>query len=176
MILTSVKIGRVQTETNVEAHLCQKVGLAGDEAVLLDELLRQLGCSNVVAPIDEAVFRRRVGEMSRFIRRHGAASVFLARFTAVVRAFVPLVAGILRMSSGRFYMANVLSALVWAPLHVFPGVLAEKAISVAGPHATEVALLVLAALVLASIAWHLLRDPSRGRQLFRFTKGADRAS
>jgi membrane protein DedA with SNARE-associated domain len=107
-------------------------------------------------------FPRLIERSARFIRRHGAASVFLARFTAVVRAFVPLVAGILRMSSGRFYVANVLSALVWAPAHVFPGVLAGMAISVAGPHATELALFVLAALVLASIAWHVLRGPSRG--------------
>jgi membrane protein DedA with SNARE-associated domain len=72
-------------------------------------------------------FPRLIERSARFIRRHGAASVFLARFTAVVRAFVPLVAGILRMSSGRFYVANVLSALVWAPAHVFPGVLAGMA-------------------------------------------------
>ena len=36
---------------------------------------------------------------AQFIRKYGFASVFLARFTAVVRAFVPLMAGILRMSS-----------------------------------------------------------------------------
>jgi membrane protein DedA with SNARE-associated domain len=53
---------------------------------------------------------------AQFIRTHGIASVFLARFTAVVRAFVPLVAGMLRMSSRHFYVANVLSALVWAPI------------------------------------------------------------
>jgi membrane protein DedA with SNARE-associated domain len=59
---------------------------------------------------------------ARFIRKYGITSVFLARFTAVVRAFVPLLAGILRMSSRHFYVANILSALVWAPMHVFPGV------------------------------------------------------
>src|SRR5262249_58956909 len=58
-----------------------------------------------------------------FIKRHGITSVFLARFTAVVRAFVPLLAGVLRMSPRHFYAANILSALVWAPVHVFPGVL-----------------------------------------------------
>jgi membrane protein DedA with SNARE-associated domain len=50
---------------------------------------------------------------AEFIRRYGIASVFLARFTAVVRAFVPLLAGIARMSSRHFYVANILSALVW---------------------------------------------------------------
>jgi membrane protein DedA with SNARE-associated domain len=51
-----------------------------------------------------------------FIKRNGIASVFLARFTAVVRAFVPLLAGVLRMSPRHFYAANILSALVWAPV------------------------------------------------------------
>jgi SNARE associated Golgi protein len=57
---------------------------------------------------------------------NGTASVFLARFTAVVRAFVPLVAGILRMSPGRFYAANVLSALIWAPIHGSPRSLRDR--------------------------------------------------
>src|SRR6516165_5699452 len=94
---------------------------------------------------------------ARFIRRHGVTAVFLARFTAVVRAFVPLVAGILRMSSRHFCVANVLSALLWAPLHVFPGVLAGIAITVAGPTGTKLGLLALAVLVFVSIVWHLLK-------------------
>jgi len=52
-----------------------------------------------------------------FIDRYGIGSVFLARFTAIVRAFVPLLAGVLRMSTPHFYAANILSALVWASLH-----------------------------------------------------------
>src|SRR5262249_54323899 len=75
-------------------------------------------------------FPRLIERSAQFIRRHGVTSIFLARFTAVVRAFVPLVAGILRMSSPHFYAANVLSALIWAPIHIFPGVWAGMAISV----------------------------------------------
>jgi hypothetical protein len=41
---------------------------------------------------------------AQFIRKYGITSVFLARFTAVVRAFVPLLAGIMRMSSRQFYV------------------------------------------------------------------------
>jgi membrane protein DedA with SNARE-associated domain len=84
------------------------------------------------------------------IERYGIASVFLARFTAVVRAFVPMLAGVLRMSPPHFYAANVASALVWAPMHVFPGVLLAMAISFAGASAERLTLLVLAAAILAS--------------------------
>ena len=77
-------------------------------------------------------FPRVIGRSAQLIRKYGIASVFLARFTAVVRAFVPLLAGILRMSSHHFYVANILSALVWAPIHVFPGVLVGLAIAFGG--------------------------------------------
>jgi membrane protein DedA with SNARE-associated domain len=105
-------------------------------------------------------FPRMIARSAEFIRRHGIASVFLARFAAVMRAFVPLVAGMLRMSSRHFYVANVLSALVWAPIHVFPGVLAGMALSLAGPHGSELGLLLLGVLFSASIAWHLLKGRS----------------
>jgi membrane protein DedA with SNARE-associated domain len=108
-------------------------------------------------------FPRLIKRSAQFIRRYGMASVFLARFTAVVRAFVPLMAGVLKMSSQHFYVANVLSALVWAPIHVFPGVLAGMAISVAGPHATKLIVFVLGALIIGSIIWHWLRHPSRAK-------------
>jgi membrane protein DedA with SNARE-associated domain len=101
-----------------------------------------------------------IARSAQFIRRHGALSVFLARFAAIVRAFVPIIAGVLRMPSRHFYAANILSALVWAPLHIFPGVLAGMAISVAGPHGAELAVAVFFLLVLASMGWHLVKRRS----------------
>lgn len=56
----------------------------------------------------------------RFFDRHGGKSVVMARFTPVVRAFVPLIAGVSGMSAKRFYLANVLSAVAWAGSHVLP--------------------------------------------------------
>jgi membrane protein DedA with SNARE-associated domain len=56
----------------------------------------------------------------RFFARYGAFSVALCRFIPVLRSTVPLVAGIAGMPRRRFLIANVSSALVWAPAHVFP--------------------------------------------------------
>ena len=77
-------------------------------------------------PLDR--YPQLIARSKSYIERYGIASVFLARFTAVVRAFVPMLAGVLRMSPPHFYAANVASALVWAPMHVFPGVLLAMAI------------------------------------------------
>jgi membrane protein DedA with SNARE-associated domain len=106
-------------------------------------------------------FPRLIERSAEFIRRYGIASVFLARFTAVVRAFVPLLAGIARMSSRHFYVANILSALVWAPAHVFPGVLVGWAISIGGDHAKQFTIVAIVALTVGSVAWHLLRGQSQ---------------
>jgi membrane protein DedA with SNARE-associated domain len=92
-----------------------------------------------------------------FIKTYGGASVFLARFIAVVRAFVPLVAGILGMSSLQFYAVNILSAVVWAPAHVFSGVLLGMALRLAGLNAGLLAILLIVGLITLSAAGQVLR-------------------
>lgn len=57
-----------------------------------------------------------------FFATHGGKSVVVGRFTPALRPFVPLFAGILDMPPRRFYLANILSALLWAPAHVVPGI------------------------------------------------------
>ncbi|MDR6759273.1 membrane protein DedA with SNARE-associated domain [Mycoplana sp. BE70] len=89
-----------------------------------------------------------------FFHRHGGKSVFLARFTPGVRAFVPLVAGITQMSAGRFYAVNILSALVWAPAHILPGVFAGAFAASQGAAGTRLIVLLI---ILAAAAWLMLR-------------------
>ena len=91
-----------------------------------------------------------IARSERFVARYGAASVFLARFTAVVRAFVPLITGILRMSPRQFYAANILSALIWAPAHVFPGALLAMALRLTRASAEQRTILLIAGLIVAT--------------------------
>ncbi len=68
-------------------------------------------------------FSRMPGTMARadwFFERYGVASVALCRFLPVLRSTVPLVAGMAGMQRQRFLLANVASAFVWAPAHVYP--------------------------------------------------------
>jgi membrane protein DedA with SNARE-associated domain len=91
-----------------------------------------------------------IAQSERFLARYGAASVFLARFTAVVRAFVPLITGILRMSPRQFYAANILSALIWAPAHVFPGVLLAMTLRLTSASAEQRTILLIAGLIVVT--------------------------
>lgn len=89
-----------------------------------------------------------------FFAQHGDKSVFIARFTPGVRAFIPLIAGMLRMSVRRFYTANILSALVWAPSHILPAVFVGAAFGLFGAAAKPLA--ILAVLVMVTI-WATIR-------------------
>src|SRR3954452_6086551 len=69
----------------------------------------------------------------QFFHRHGGKSVFIGRFFGPVRAVIPLAAGIMRMSPRLFWIANVTSALVWAPVLVLAGdVIADAGARVVG--------------------------------------------
>ena len=56
-----------------------------------------------------------------FFERYGGSSVFIGRFFGPLRAVVPLAAGMMNMPPSRFYTANVLSAVAWAPALVLSG-------------------------------------------------------
>lgn len=58
-----------------------------------------------------------------FVRHYGVMSVFIGRFVGPVRALVPLVAGMLGMKPLQFTIANVASAIGWAPAYMLPGIL-----------------------------------------------------
>jgi undecaprenyl-diphosphatase len=74
-----------------------------------------------------------------FFRRHGAKSVFLGRFVGPVRPLIPVVAGMLGMGPGAFYLANLLSALAWAPAYLLPGMAFGTALAAAGAITTRLA-------------------------------------
>jgi membrane protein DedA with SNARE-associated domain len=57
----------------------------------------------------------------RFFARYGGLSVFVGRFFGPLRAVVPLAAGIMEMPSNHFWIANLGSALVWAPMLILVG-------------------------------------------------------
>lgn len=104
-----------------------------------------------------------IARSEAFFVRHGGKSVFLARFTPGVRAFIPLVAGMLRMPARQFYYANILSALVWAPSHILPGVFVGAYLSVAGAAAGRLAVLLVAViLVLWVTVWVVRHTVRRG--------------
>ena len=58
-----------------------------------------------------------------FFKKHGGKSVFIGRFVGPLRSLIPVIAGMMHMKQWRFFIANLLSAILWAIGHVMPGVL-----------------------------------------------------
>jgi membrane protein DedA with SNARE-associated domain/membrane-associated phospholipid phosphatase len=89
-----------------------------------------------------------------FLQRHGGKSVFIARFTPGVRAIVPVLAGVLQMSSVRFYATNLLSAAVWGPVHILAGAALGATLVVLGAVAGRLAMLAAILIVLlVGLVW-----------------------
>ena len=94
----------------------------------------------------------------QFFFRHGGKSVALGRFVGPIRAVVPAVAGMMGMSPLRFYTVNILSAIVWAPAYILPGVVFAASLSLAAEAAGRlVVLLLLLAIVMLFSLWLLRR-------------------
>jgi len=88
----------------------------------------------------------------RFFHRYGGKSVAFGRFVGPVRAVIPLVAGMMGMKLGRFLFVNVLSAFLWAPLYLLPGILFGASLELAAEAAFHLVVLLLALVGLVWIA------------------------
>lgn len=88
-----------------------------------------------------------------FFHRHGGKSVVFARFIGPVRPFLPAVAGMLDMPAPRFFLVNILSALVWAPAYLLPGVVFGASLSLAAEVAGRLVILIL---LVAAMIWFSL--------------------
>ena len=56
-----------------------------------------------------------------FYEKHGGKTIIIARFVPIIRSFAPFVAGIGRMSYGRFLAFNVIGGIGWVVLLVGAG-------------------------------------------------------
>lgn len=56
-----------------------------------------------------------------FYEKHGGKTIIIARFVPIIRSFAPFVAGIGRMSYGRFLAYNVVGGVGWVVLLVGAG-------------------------------------------------------
>ncbi|THD68330.1 MAG: DedA family protein [Bradyrhizobium sp.] len=117
-----------------------------------------------------ANYPRVVAQSEAFFHRWGALAVFFARFVPPIRAFVPITAGALGMPPLRFYAVNIPAILLWAPVHVLPGVMAVSALEYYGGAAGIggqakhywIPLVIGAALIVALGVWTVRRGHGGG--------------
>ncbi|MDP4756302.1 MAG: VTT domain-containing protein [Aquiluna sp.] len=64
---------------------------------------------------------RVVAKTHQFFEKYGARAVILARFVPILRALVPMLAGISKMDYKRFTKLNLIGATVWIAVFMIPG-------------------------------------------------------
>lgn len=92
-----------------------------------------------------------------FFYRHGGKSVLFGRFVGPVRPIIPAVAGMLGMPPRFFYLVNVLSALLWAPAYMLPGIILGASLSLAATVGPRLVFLMLAIILLLWLSAWLVR-------------------
>lgn len=63
---------------------------------------------------DSLWFKRRyLTQAHEFYERHGGAALIIGRLVPIVRTFLPIVAGMAEMSSQKYWMYNIIGAVIW---------------------------------------------------------------
>lgn len=63
---------------------------------------------------DSKFFKREnVDSAHAFFERHGGKALILARFVPIIRTFVPVIVGVAQMSKRKFFIYNVVGAVLW---------------------------------------------------------------
>lgn len=115
-----------------------------------------------------------------FFDKHGGKSIFFGRFIGPIRAILPFIAGMVRMPWRQFLIADIISAIAWAPVYMLPGILLGQASQQLPPEVASkliifvVLLLLFVWLVYAFIkslyAWFSRLLDKQVAYLWRFTR------
>jgi len=99
-----------------------------------------------------------------FFRKHGGKGVLLGRFFGPVRGTIPTVAGMMDMTWRRFMIANVISAILWAPAYLIPGMAFGASLDIASRVAGRLVVLIL---IIAALLWLTTWLVTHGVRLFQ---------
>jgi membrane protein DedA with SNARE-associated domain len=129
------------------------IGAAGGKPLLL-----RYGKYVLVRPAD-------IEKTEQWFAKHGAWTIFIARFVPVVRHLISLPAGIARMKLSTFFLQTFLGASIWGGGLMIVGYELgarwESVMKVAKKFDLGVALLIVAALVAIALVWYLRRRKLR---------------
>ncbi len=123
---------------------------------------------------DSLIFRQEnIVKAEEFYAKHGGITVIIGRFIPVVRTFVPIVAGVGKMSYKTFLSYNVIGALLWAVGITYAGFIIGSGLRAMGVDVDTILLPIIGLILLLSIlppAIHLLKDKKQRNALWQGTK------
>ena len=89
--------------------------------------------------------KKYIEEAHAYFQRYGSSTLIIARFTPIIRTFVPTVAGMSEMDYRSFLTYNVIGGVLWAVTIILGGAYLAVHVPVVGQHVTliEIAVLVV---------------------------------
>ena len=105
----------------------------------------------------------------QFYEKHGPIAIVLACFVPIIRTFVPIVAGISKMTYRQFIPYNLLGALTWTASFTYLGYFAGSALHRAGVN-VELAAIIIILLSISPMLYHAFKEPKRRKALWEGTK------
>ena len=149
-----------------QVSLPAMVGVAAAAAILGDsagyEFGRHLGPRLLRSERFVRRFGGRLERASAYVNDRGGAAVFAGRWTSVLRALVPGIAGMARMPYGRFLAYNVVGGVLWATTFVVLGYLAGASYQRVERIAGRASLLLVVAIALVvGVRWVVHRVAAR---------------
>lgn len=100
----------------------------------------------------------------RYFKRHGAKTVFIGRWIALIRFATAWLAGINHMHFRTFFAWNALGGITWAVTYGLVGYYGGNAVAHVFERVGIVAAIILAVLAVAALVWWRLRERRRLRR------------
>ncbi len=104
-----------------------------------------------------------------FYEKYGPIAIVLACFVPIVRTFVPIVAGVSKMTYRQFLPYNLIGAFTWTYAFTYLGYYAGKVLHDMGIN-VEVAALIIIFLSISPMLYHAFKEPERRAALWQGTK------
>lgn len=105
----------------------------------------------------------------QFYEKHGPIAIILACFVPIVRTFVPIVAGVSKMTYRQFLPYNIIGAFTWTYLFTYLGYYAGKVLHDMGIN-VEIAALIIIFLSISPMLYHALKSKEKRSNLWAGTK------
>lgn len=114
-----------------------------------------------------------IQKAEEFYEKHGGITVVLARFIPVIRTFVPIVAGVGKMSYRTFLTYNLIGAFLWAAGVTYAGFYIGEFFNHLGIGIDTVLLPIVTLIIILSVLpplIHILKDKKQRTAIWNGTK------
>lgn len=105
-------------------------------------------------------YKRKYLDMAQeFYQRYGMMAFIMGRFVPIVRTFVPILAGMVRIPFGKFFFFNLVGAVIWIVTMVMAGHLLGKSFPAIGEYLEFIVVgMILVSAVPVLVSWFRQRN------------------